>query len=112
MDVGWVMCWQAPEVAEGFELEDYLPDDVAVWPCHAQAAWFFTEFCGTQWRYRPDGCVAGLDYTAVLACIKTLGLKRKEADRLFADVRQIERGAVEASCKPGEQLPSWRQSVT
>lgn len=107
MDVGWVMYWQAPEVAEGFELEDYLPDDVAVWPCHWQAVLFFKDFCETQWRTGANG-TTGLDYTAVLACIKSLDLKKKEQHKLFADVRAIEHGALVASHKKGEQTPPWR----
>lgn len=111
MDLGWVLYWRPPEsIAEGFELEDYLPEDMVLWPCHAQALWFFHEFCRTQWRITPAGTLAGLDYTAVLSCLRSLRLKRDEADRLFADVRQIERGAIEASHSPGEQLPTWRRA--
>lgn len=112
MDLGWILYWRPPEsIAEGFELEDYLPDDLAVWPCHVQALAFFHEFCRTQWRLTPAGTLAGLDYTAVLACLKSLRLSKKDADKLFSDVRQIERGAVEASNAPGEQSPTWRKAA-
>lgn len=101
MDLGRVMYWTAPKVAEGFDLEDYLPDDVAVWPCHHDACLFFNDFCHTQWRAGAGG-IAGLDYTAVLACIRALGLPRPLQGKLFADVRAIEAGALEAAHSRGE----------
>lgn len=49
---------------------------------------------GTQWRVGAGGAT-GLDYTAVLAVIRSLRLPRARADELFADVRIMERAALE-----------------
>jgi len=48
---------------------------------------------GTQWRVGAGGAT-GLDYTAVLAVIRSMRLPRARADELFADVRIMERAAL------------------
>jgi len=70
-------------------------EEIEVWPENWPAINFFLEYCATQWRTGMAGAT-GLDYTAVLACIRTLGLARDKRDELFADVRTLERGALEA----------------
>ena len=92
------MYWQPPKVAEGFDLADYLPDDCQVWPCHREACLFFEEFCHTQWRVATGG-ITGLDYTAILACLRSLGIKRERQQELFAQVRAIESGVLQIRCE-------------
>ena len=41
------------------------------------------------------GSATGLDYTAVLAFIRTLRLPREQADELFEDIQVMEAAALE-----------------
>lgn len=50
---------------------------------------------GTQWRVGGMGSATGLDYTAVLAFIRTLRLPREQADELFEDIQVMEAAALE-----------------
>ena len=68
-------------------------DEVLVWPENVPAVNFFMEFCQTQWRSSMGG-PTGLDYTAVLACLRTMGLARDKRDAIFADVRIMEGAAL------------------
>lgn len=61
---------------------------------------FFTEYCQGQWRVGMNG-PTGLDHTAVHADIRSLRLPRAEADLLFADIRAIERYALEVMREKG-----------
>lgn len=70
-------------------------EDVPVWPENWQAVGFFMDFCRTQWRVGMGG-PTGLDYTAVLACLRSLKLGRDKADEVFADVRVMEVAALAA----------------
>lgn len=70
-------------------------DEILIWPENLEAAWFFREYLQTQWRVGAGGAT-GLDYTAVLACIRTLGMARDKRDELFADVRAMEAAALGA----------------
>lgn len=72
-----------------------LGDEVEIWPENWQSVNFFMDYCRTQWRIGMGGAT-GLDYTAVLACLRTLRLGRKRAEEVFADVRVIEAAALEA----------------
>lgn len=65
-----------------------------MWPENAKAFDFFADQCSSQWRSGING-PTGLDYSSVLACIKQLELKREEENQLFADVRTMERAALE-----------------
>lgn len=49
---------------------------------------------GTQWRVGGMGSATGLDYTAVLAFIRTLRLPREQADELFSDIQTMEAEAL------------------
>ncbi|WP_313082547.1 DUF1799 domain-containing protein [Pulveribacter sp.] len=69
-------------------------DEVLVWPENLESVNFFLEFCQTQWRSGGMGGPTGLDYTAVLACLRTLGLARDKRDAMFADVRIMEGAAL------------------
>lgn len=70
--------------------------ELVIWPENVLALNFFVEFCDTQWRYGGMGGATGLDYTAVLACVRSLRLGREKSDQLFADIRTMERGALQA----------------
>lgn len=66
---------------------------VEVWEENAQSVAFFNDYCGTQWRAGISGAT-GLDYTAVIASLRTLRLKQERFDEVFADVRVMERAAL------------------
>ena len=72
-----------------------LGDEVEIWPENWQSVNFFMEYCRTQWRIGMGGAT-GLDYTAVLASLRTLRLGREKSDQVFADVRIMEAAALEA----------------
>lgn len=65
-----------------------------VFPDNWAAVIFYCEYVIHQWRVGMNG-PTGLDHTAVLADIRTLRLPRVEADKLYADIRAIERFALE-----------------
>lgn len=69
-------------------------DCIEVWEENVQSVNFFLEFCGTQWRVVMGG-VTGLDYTAVITSLRTLRLNRERFDEVFADIRTMERAAME-----------------
>lgn len=71
-----------------------LENVVEVWEENVQSVNFFLEFCGTQWRAVTGG-VTGLDYTAVIASLRTMRLGRERFDEVFADIRTMERAAME-----------------
>lgn len=79
--------------AAGYEPEDFEDEAFEVWPINAQAVGFFFEYCETQWRMGFGG-PTGLDHSAVIADLRTLRLKREDFDRLYADVRHMERSAL------------------
>ena len=66
-----------------------------VWRENWQSVMFFAEFCMTQWRVSMSGHT-GLDHTAVIHDLRTLRLSRKDFDRVYADVRLMERAALSA----------------
>lgn len=70
--------------------------ELSIWPENVEAVNFFVEFCSTQWRVSGMGGETGLDYTAVLACIREQRLKRDKSEQLFEDIRTMERGALKA----------------
>ena len=76
--------------------------DCKVWAENWQSVMFFSNYCGTQWRYASGmgGVVStGLDHTAVLANLRTLRLPRARADEIYADVRLMERAAMGAMAR-------------
>lgn len=81
-------------LAEGFKAEDYEEEPLGVWAENWEAVAFFIDCCGTQWRHGFGG-PTGLDYTAVLAALRTLRLPRDRFQELYADVRTLERAALE-----------------
>ena len=70
-----------------------VSDEVHIWPENIESVVFFREYCPTQWRTVVGG-ITGLDYTAVLACLRSLRLDRERRDELFADVRTMEVAAL------------------
>ena len=56
---------------------------------------FYMDYCQTQWRVGMNG-PTGLDYTAVLACLRNLRLGRQRSDEIFDDVRAMESAALQA----------------
>lgn len=78
-------------------LAQAMPDSavVEVWEENWQSVSFFLEFCGTQWRSGMGGAT-GLDYTAVIASLRTLRFPRERFDEVFADVRTMEHAALAA----------------
>lgn len=83
-----------PKVAAGFSPEDYEDDPIEVWPENLEAWIFFSDSCQTQWRTGMGGAT-GLDYTAILAALQFEYEKDKAKD-LFWQVKQMERGALQA----------------
>lgn len=79
--------------AGGYEPEDFENEEFEVWPENWQAAEFFADYCVTQWRVGMGGAT-GLDYTAVIAALKTLRLSRDRFDSVFKDVRVMEMAAL------------------
>lgn len=77
-------------------------DDLEVWPENVESVNFFADECFTQWRVGMGGCT-GLDYTAVLFTLRNLRLGRKRTDEIFADVRIMERGALEQMAEDAEK---------
>lgn len=71
---------------------------VEVWEENWQSVSFFLDYCATQWRTGMGGAT-GLDYTAVIASLRTLRLGRERFDEVFADVRVMESAALEAMAK-------------
>ncbi|MDR2213947.1 MAG: DUF1799 domain-containing protein [Pseudomonadales bacterium] len=69
-------------------------EETPIWPENELAYNTFTRLL-TQWRVGLNGAT-GLDYTAVLAFIRTLRLPRVEADELFADIQLMESWALAA----------------
>ncbi|QTW17805.1 DUF1799 domain-containing protein [Comamonas kerstersii] len=95
MAIGRALYAPEPEIAAGFEPEDYEEDPIEVWPEHARAWAFFVESCSTQWRIGMAG-PTGLDYTAVLQVIQFDEPDKEQAKELFEQIRLIERGALQA----------------
>lgn len=80
--------------AQAGELENV----VEVWEENWPSVSFFLDYCATQWRVGIGGAT-GLDYTAVIASLRTLRLPRERFDEVFADVRVLESAALETMAK-------------
>ena len=63
-----------------------------MWPENWQIVQFFARL-STQWRHGMAG-PTGLDYTAVLAMLRRLGLPREQADDVFDGVQVMEAAAL------------------
>lgn len=71
---------------------DYAHEYVLIWPDNELAYAVFSRL-STQWRVGAGG-PTGLDYTAVLAYMRTLRLPREQADELFSDIQTMEAEAL------------------
>lgn len=85
----------------GFDIFAPTPQQVKnclVWRENWSSVVFFADHCDTQWRYASVGMGApvetGLDRTTVIQSLRTLRLSRKEFDKVYADVRVMERAAL------------------
>lgn len=86
---------QAKELeAAGFSLDDVVAEDVEIWPDNVRAYELFNALA-TQWRAGMGG-PTGLDYSAVEVTMRLCGLPPAEWPELFADLRVMERAALEA----------------
>lgn len=74
--------------ALGLTLEDIEEEEVEVWP-DAWPAFRLFDAMGTQWRVGPGG-PSGLDYTAIPAAASMLGMKRRDLNEIFPDLRVME----------------------
>lgn len=79
--------------AWSLKASDFDHEYVEVWP-ETELAYATFSRLGTQWRVGGMGSATGLDYTAVLALIRTLRLSRDQADELFDDVQVMEGEAL------------------
>ncbi len=73
------------------------PPEFYLWPEHVDA---FNLFCdlGTQWRTGVDG-ITGLDYTAVVAHMRMVGVMNKNMRPRYAEIREMETGALVAKAE-------------
>lgn len=88
-----------PQVAEGFEPEDYWDDPVEVWPENWEALGLFVRL-QTQWNWiagMGGGGRTGLRYEVVYPLIDRAAKTPEEWEALFADIQVMERAALNAS---------------
>lgn len=78
--------------AAGYEPEDFEHDIVEVWPENWSAFQLF-EAVRTQWLVGLGGR-EGLRYEAVYPLLDRAALSREEWERLFDDIRVMERAAL------------------
>lgn len=81
--VGFDIFAPAPEVQQDCEVLEENWDSVA----------FFADYCGTQWRVGVAG-PTGLDYTAVIASLRSMRISKDSQADIFADVRVMEGAAL------------------
>lgn len=77
-------------------------EDLVVFDCNWTALQVFTN-CATQWRYSPGGYANALDYVAVEAVMRMMGITGKERRDTFERVRVIEYAALNAMAKLRER---------
>ena len=65
-----------------------------LWAEHVPAVRLFEAMC-TQWRVAPMGGRIGLDYSALQAVERRLGLSRRKARRAFEHLQVMEAAALE-----------------
>lgn len=84
----------------GLTLDDIEVEGVEVWP-DAWLSFCLFEALGTQWRLGPGG-PSGLDYTAIPAAAKMLGIKRRKLAHIFPDLRIMEHEALAVMAEASE----------
>jgi hypothetical protein len=88
---------QAAALGIAVEFEGEYGSDVQefhLWPEHVDAYVLFGQL-QTQWRQGPRGAT-GLDYTAVLAHMRAIGVPSSDRRRLYEEVQIMERAALQA----------------
>lgn len=84
----------------GLTLDDIEVEDVEVWP-DAWPAFRLFESMGTQWRLGQGGPL-GLDYTAIQVTASMLGIKRRDLNEIFPDLRIMEHEALAVMAEASE----------
>lgn len=74
-------------------LEEIPVEDVMVWDINWDAFRVFNEL-NTQWRIGGMGSATGLDYNVIPTVGKMLGLKKKQINDMFPDLRVMENEAL------------------
>ncbi|SPO56184.1 conserved protein of unknown function [Pseudomonas sp. JV551A1] len=72
----------------GLTPDDIEEEVVEIWP-DAWSAFRLFDALGTQWRVASRG-PSGLDYTAIPATASMLGIKRRDLNDIFPDLRVME----------------------
>lgn len=75
------------------QTSDLPPPVLGVWPENWQAARVF-EAMQTQWRFKPNGMPAGLEYATLPTVMSLLGFNRRSYPELFGDIRIMEHEAM------------------
>ncbi|MEE1869084.1 DUF1799 domain-containing protein [Pseudomonas sp. 119P] len=86
--------------AIGLTPDDIEEEEVEVWP-DAWPAFCLFEALGTQWRLGQGG-PSGLDYTAIPTTASMLGIKRRDLDDIFPDLRIMEHEALAVMAEAAE----------
>lgn len=84
----------------GLTPDDIEEEEVEVWP-DAWPAFSLFEALGTQWRLGQGGPF-GLDYTAIAATASMLGIKRRDLNEIFPDLRIMEHEALAVMAEASE----------
>ncbi|WP_375547293.1 DUF1799 domain-containing protein [Pseudomonas auratipiscis] len=84
----------------GLTPDDIEEEEVEVWP-DAWPAFCLFEALGTQWRLGQGG-PSGLDYTAIPTTASMLGIKRRDLDDIFPDLRIMEHEALAVMAEAAE----------
>lgn len=77
----------------GLHLEEIPVEDVLVWDVNWRTFSLFHSLT-TQWRVGGMGSATGLDYSAIPAVAKMLGIKNKELKAMFPDIQVMENEAL------------------
>lgn len=80
--------------AFGLKLEGADKDDVECWPDNWQALQVF-DAMSTQWNVGAESVVIGLRYEALPFVMQALGVKAKNRKELLAELRVMEKEALE-----------------
>lgn len=81
--------------AFGLKLENEPSNEVEVWEENMTAARLFNSL-QTQWRWKPNGRAAGLDYAAAWATMPMIGIKKKHRTDAFSRLQIMEQAGIKA----------------
>jgi len=85
----------------GLSLEDYGDTIVEIWPENLPAFEVFRALT-TQWRAGMNG-PTGLDYNVLPELWRRLDIRKKERNRVFADLQEMERAALSVMARQREK---------